>query len=61
MLDPLFAFTGVSEYTFMNFNRIHEPYVRQILVKRGIITFFTFLIVDTALCCLFIFVPGKRL
>jgi hypothetical protein len=45
----------------MNFNRIHEPYVHQLLVKRGLMAFFTFLLADAALCCLFIFVPGKRL
>jgi hypothetical protein len=61
MLDPILAFIGLSEYTFMSFNRIHEPYVRQLLIKRGIMAFLTFLIIDVVLCCLFIFVPGKRL
>jgi hypothetical protein len=61
MLDPILAFIGLSEYTFMSFNRITEPYVRQLLIKRGIMAFLTFLIIDVALCCLFIFVPGKRL
>jgi hypothetical protein len=61
MLDPILAFAGLSEYTFMNFNRITEPYVRSLLVKRGIICFFTFLLIDAALCLIFILVPGKRL
>jgi hypothetical protein len=61
MLDPILAFIGFSEYTFMSFSRIHEPYVRQLLVKRGLAAFLTFLILDVALCALFILVPGKRL
>ncbi|KAF2664175.1 regulator of G protein signaling superfamily [Microthyrium microscopicum] len=61
MLDPLLAFIGLSEYTFMSFTRIHEPYVRQLLLKRAAIAFLTFLIIDVALCVLFILVPGKRL
>jgi hypothetical protein len=61
MLDPILAFIGSSEYTFMSFNRIHEPYVRKLLVKRGTAAFLTFLILDVAFCALFILVPGKRL
>jgi hypothetical protein len=61
MLDPLLAFVGISEYTFMSFIRIHEPYVRQLLLKRAAIAFLTFLVIDVALCSLFILVPGKRL
>jgi len=61
MLDPILTTIGFSEYTFMSFSRIHEPYVRKLLLKRGLAAFVTFLIVDAALCLLFILVPGKRL
>jgi len=61
MLDPILAFIGLSEYTFMNFVRIREPYVRSLLLKRGAFCFLTFVLVDVALCLLFILVPGKRL
>lgn len=30
MLDPLMALIGYSEYTFMRFNRIKEPFVRYV-------------------------------
>jgi hypothetical protein len=55
------AFAGVSEYTLFSFNRVHESYVRRLLVKRGIMAFLTFLIIDAALCCIFILVPGYPL
>jgi hypothetical protein len=61
MLDPIIALAGFSEYTLLNFNRIHEQYVRRLLVKRAIVALLTFLIVDAALLSLFIFVPGYRL
>lgn len=45
----------------MDFNRIREPFVKKTLNKRSLTTLVMFLIVDAAVCCLFIFVPGKRL
>jgi len=61
MLDPILALIGSSEYTFFNFARIKEPFIRQLLVKRAWMVLAIFLLIDTALCCLFIFVPSKRL
>jgi hypothetical protein len=61
MLDPILALIGLSEYTLMDFNRIREPFVIKTLNKRSITTLGLFLLVDAAVCCLFIFVPGKRL
>jgi len=59
MLDPILTLIRLSEYMFTSFNRIHKPYVRQLLVKRGIMALLTFLIIDVALCYLLIFVPGQ--
>jgi hypothetical protein len=61
MLDPILALAGYSEYTLMDFNRIREPFVIKTLNKRSLTTLGLFLLVDAAVCCLFIFVPGKRL
>ncbi|ORY16544.1 RGS domain-containing protein [Clohesyomyces aquaticus] len=61
MLDPVLALLGLSEYTFMDFNRIREPFVKKTLRKRSFIILSMFLLADAAVCCLFIFVPGKRL
>jgi hypothetical protein len=61
MLDPILALLGYSEYTLMDFNKIREPFVKQTLNKRSLTTLAMFLLLDTAVCCLFIFVPGKRL
>jgi hypothetical protein len=61
MLDPILALVGLSEYTFFNFARIKEPFVRQLLIKRAWMVLATVILIDAALCCLFIFVPSKRL
>jgi hypothetical protein len=61
MLDPLLALVGYSEYTLMDFNRIREPFVKKTLNARSLTLLGLFFLVDTAICCLFIFVPGKRL
>ncbi|KAL1582923.1 hypothetical protein WHR41_08406 [Cladosporium halotolerans] len=61
MLDPLMALAGYSEYTFMSFSRVKEPFVRKLLNKRALMCLAWIAVVDAALCCLFIFVPGKRL
>ena len=60
-LDPLLALVGLSEYTFMSFSRIQEPYVRRLLNKRALMVLALTVVVDAALCVLFIFVPGHRL
>lgn len=60
-LDPIMALVGYSEYTPFNFSRIREPYVRTLLAKRAAMVLAVTLLVDAALCLLFILVPGKRL
>lgn len=61
MLDPIIAFAGYSEYTLMSFLKIREPHVRKLLNKRALMCLFWIVVIDAALCCLFILVPGKRL
>ncbi|TDZ20613.1 Protein rax1 [Colletotrichum orbiculare MAFF 240422] len=60
-LDPVLALIGLSEYTPFNFSKIREPYVRKLLAKRAIMVLAVTLLIDAALCVLFILVPGKRL
>jgi predicted PurR-regulated permease PerM len=61
MLDPLIALAGYSEYTLFDFNKIREKFVQKTLNRRAITVLVLFVILLTAVCCLFIFVPGKRL
>lgn len=61
MLDPILAFVGVSEYTFMTFQRDKEPFVKKLLRKRAMTCLGVIVLITVALCCLFILVPGKRL
>jgi hypothetical protein len=61
MLDPILALAGFSEYTLFDLNKIREPFVKKTLNARSLTMLALFLLVDTAVCCLFIFVPGKRL
>lgn len=60
-LDPVLALIGLSEYTPFNFSRVREPYVRKLLIRRALMVLAVTLVVDVALCVLFILVPGKRL
>ncbi|KAL1844339.1 hypothetical protein VTJ49DRAFT_18 [Mycothermus thermophilus] len=60
-LDPILALIGFSEYTPFNFLRIREPYVRKLLIRRALVVLAVTVLVDAALCVLFILVPGKRL
>jgi hypothetical protein len=55
------ALAGFSEYTFMNFVRIKEPYVRKLLNKRALMALAAVALIDAACVVLFVFVPGKRL
>lgn len=59
-LDPIMAFLGFSEYTFMNWSRIREPYVRKLLTKRAVMAFGIFLVFAVSLIVLFVFVPGTN-
>ncbi|RMZ89399.1 hypothetical protein DV736_g3368, partial [Chaetothyriales sp. CBS 134916] len=60
-LDIVAAYLGLSEYTFMNWSRIREPYVQKLLVTRASMTTILFTIVAVGLCLLFILVPGTHL
>ncbi|KAL2125206.1 hypothetical protein VTJ04DRAFT_1571 [Mycothermus thermophilus] len=60
-LDPILALIGLSEYTPFNFLRVREPYVRKLLTRRALMVLAVTILVDAALCVLFILVPGKRL
>ncbi|KAJ6004372.1 hypothetical protein N7522_006017 [Penicillium canescens] len=60
-IDPVMAFLGYSEYTFMNWAPIREPYVRKLLNKRALVTAFIAFLTAAALSILFIFVPGTML
>lgn len=61
MLDPVLGLAGLSEYTFFSFHKIREVYVRKLIAKRSLMVLATALVIDVALCVLFILVPGKRL
>ncbi|KAJ5505639.1 Regulator of G protein signaling superfamily [Penicillium expansum] len=60
-IDPVMAFLGYSEYTFMNWAPIREPYVRKLLNKRAVVTALIAFLTAAALSILFIFVPGTML
>jgi len=60
-LDPILALIGLSEYTPFNFSKVREPYVRKLLAQRAVMVLTVTLLLDAALCVLFILVPGKRL
>jgi hypothetical protein len=60
-LDPILALVGYSEYTFFNFSKIREPYVRRLLRQRSLMVLAITILIDVALVVLFVFVPGKRL
>lgn len=60
-LDPVMALLGYSEYTFMSWAAIREPYVRRLLAKRSTATVLIALFVAGALSVLFILVPGTLL
>ncbi|KAK0617979.1 RGS domain-containing protein [Bombardia bombarda] len=60
-LDPILALIGLSEYTPFNFSSVREPYVRKLLIERALVVLAVTIVVDAALCVLFVLVPGKRL
>ncbi|KGO64540.1 Regulator of G protein signaling superfamily [Penicillium italicum] len=60
-IDPIMAFLGYSEYTFMSWAPIREPYVRKLLNKRAVVTALIAFLTAAALSILFIFVPGTML
>jgi hypothetical protein len=60
-VDPLIALAGFSEYTFMNWTRIREPYVRSLLNQRALISLLIAGALAAALSLIFILAPGTRL
>jgi len=61
MLDPVLALLGLSEYTFMAFQRVKEPFVRKLLMSRALMCLGMITLITVILCLIFILVPGKRL
>ena len=59
-MDIAAAYLGFSEYTWMNWTRIREPYVRKLLIRRATMATLFFVIASVALSVLFIFVPGTN-
>ena len=57
-LDIVAAYAGFSEYTFMNWSRVREPFVRKLLMTRATMALIFFAAVAVAFSVLFIFVPG---
>jgi len=60
-LDPILALAGRSEYTIASYTKIREPFIRRLLIKRALVVLAWIVVIDAALICLFVFVPGKRL
>jgi len=59
-LDILTAYLGFSEYTWMNWSRVREPFVRRLLLTRATIGTLMFAAAAVGLSILFIFVPGTK-
>ena len=59
-LDLVMAYLGFSEYTWMNWSRVREPFVRKLLMTRATMATIMFLALAIALSILFIFVPGTN-
>ncbi|KAK5309389.1 Bud site selection protein, Revert to axial protein 1 [Exophiala xenobiotica] len=59
-LDLITAYAGFSEYTWMNWSRVREPYVKRLLMMRANMAMVMFLAGAVGLSVLFIFVPGVR-
>ncbi|ERF75345.1 hypothetical protein EPUS_00138 [Endocarpon pusillum Z07020] len=59
-IDVFMAFFSYSEYTFMNWSKIREPYVRKLIMKRALMAFVLFHVIALLLLVLFIFVPGTN-
>jgi hypothetical protein len=59
-LDLIMAFLGFSEYTFMNWSRVREPFIARLLRTRATMAFFVFAAIAVAFSVLFIFVPGTH-
>ena len=60
-IDSLLALAGLSEYTFMNWQRIREPYVRKLLNKRALSALLFTIVFGLFWILIFVLVPGYRL
>lgn len=54
------AYAGLSEYTWMNWSRVREPYVRRLLIMRANAALLLWVLAAVILCIIFIFVPGTN-
>ena len=59
-IDIVAAYLGFSEYTWMNWSRVREPFVRKLLLTRASMAMLMLGIAAVALSVLFIFVPGTH-
>ena len=59
-IDIAAAYLGFSEYTWMSWAKIREPFVRRLLLTRASMATLVFGIAAVALSVLFIFVPGAN-
>ena len=60
-MDPILALAGLSEYTFMNWSKIHDPYVRKLLNKRAVVALVVAIVFAVVANLIFILVPGYPL
>ncbi|CAG8685496.1 4348_t:CDS:2, partial [Dentiscutata erythropus] len=60
-LSPLFALLKISETKFGRFQKVAEPYIYKLHIKRGIRVFLQSLIVSVIVTAIFVAVPGHRL
>ncbi|RGB43924.1 RGS domain-containing protein [Rhizophagus diaphanus] len=60
-LSPLFVLLKISETKFFQFQRIMEPYIYTLHVKKGIKIFLQSLIISIIVTGIFVAVPGYRL
>ncbi|RIA93643.1 RGS domain-containing protein [Glomus cerebriforme] len=60
-LSPLFVLLKISETKFFHFQRVKEPYIYTLHVKRGIKVFLLSLLISIIVMVIFTVVPGHRL
>ncbi|CAG8708799.1 15880_t:CDS:2, partial [Cetraspora pellucida] len=60
-LSPLFVLLKISETKFARFQRVSEPYIYKLHIKKGIEIFLKSLIISIVITAIFVAVPGHRL
>jgi hypothetical protein len=60
-LSPLFVLLKISETKFFHFQRVREPYIYTLHVKKGIKVFLLSLLISIIIMVIFAVVPGHRL